>query len=156
MRRLAAAMAIGSLIACGGSNGPSAPTAAVTNADVAGSYTATITASSACAANLPAPARVLNYVANVTQHGSAVNVQLLAHVIWNNVTVNGTVSGKTINFSSFSFSENDTGGGIALVATGTSNVAADGSIAGTLNGTFGTPSGTTCNAANHQIQMVRR
>ena len=154
MTRLAIAMAIGSVMACSGGSTPTAPTPA--NANIAGSYNATITASSTCSANLPSATRMLNYVANVTQTGAAVNVQLLAHVIWNNVTVSGTVSGQTINFSSFSFSENDTGGGIALVATGTGNVAADGTIAGTLSGTYGTPSGSNCNAGNHQVQMVKR
>jgi hypothetical protein len=159
MKRLVIAMAIGSVMACGGGSGgssPTAPTPAATPANIGGSYTATITASSNCSANLPSATRVLNYVANVTQTGAAVNVQLLAHVIWSNVTVSGTVSGQTINFSSFSFSENDTGGGIALVASGTGNVAADGTITGTLNGTYGTPSGAICSAGNHQIQMVKR
>jgi hypothetical protein len=99
---------------------------------------------------------MLNYVADVTQSGATVQMQLLAHVIWNSVAVTGTVSGQTITFSSFSFSENDTGGGVALVATVTGNVAADGSITGTLSGTYGTPSGVSCNAGTHQIQMVKR
>ena len=117
---------------------------------------ATITASSTCAANLPSETPVLNYVANVTQTGAAVQVQLLAHVIRNSVTVTGTVSGQTVTFSNFSFSEITTANGVALVATGTANVAADGSITGTLSGTYQTPSGTSCNAGNHQIQMVKR
>ena len=155
---LATATAIGSLLACGGGGGGSSPTAPtpLTNANIGGSYTATITASSTCSANLPSETRVLNYVANVTQTGAAVQVQLLAHVIWNTVTVSGTVSGQTINFSSFSFSEITTGGGVAMVATGTANVAADGSISGTLSGTYQTASGTSCNTGNHQIQMVKR
>jgi hypothetical protein len=160
MKRLAIAMAIGSVMACGGGSGgssPTAPTAApAAPANVAGSYTATITASSTCAANLPAETRVLNYVADITQTGAAVQVTLLAHVIWNTVTVNGTVSGQTINFSNFSFSEITTAGGVALASTGTASVAANGSIAGTLSGTYQTPSGTSCNAGNHQIQLVKR
>ena len=155
MTWLAISTAIGSLMACGGS-GPTAPTPSATPANIAGSYNATIGASSTCSANLPVATRVLNYVANIIQTGAAVQVQLLAHVIWNSVTVTGTVSGRTITFSSFSFSENDTGGGVALVATGTGNVAADGTITGTLSGTYGTPSGSTCNAGNHQIAMVKR
>ena len=163
MKRLAIATAIVTVVACGGCSGgssPTAPTAAPTpappNANVGGSYNATITASSNCSANLPSATRELNYVANVTQTGAAVQVQLLAHVIWNSVTVTGTVAGQTITFSSFSFSENDTGGGVALVATGTGNVAADGTITGTLSGTYGTPSGANCNAGNHQFVMVKR
>ena len=139
--------------------GHNTPLQAITGrppANIAGSYNATITASSTCAANLPAETRVLNYVANVAQTGTSVQVALLAHVIWNSVTVTGTVSGQTINFSSFSFSEITTAGGVALASTGTANVAADGSITGTLSGTYQTSSGTSCNAGNHQIQMVKR
>src|SRR5688500_12779465 len=124
MKWLAIATAIGSLAACGGRSGGSSPTApapAATPANIAGSYDASIGASSTCSANLPPETRVLHYVANITQAGAAVQVQLLAHVIWNSVAVNGTVAGQTINFSSFSFSEISTGGGIALVATGTAN-----------------------------------
>ena len=158
MKWLAIATTLGSLVACGGGSGGSSTTAPTpaAPANIDGSYTATITASSTCSANLPSETRVLNYVANVTQTGAAVQVQLLAHVIWNSVTVTGTVSGQTVNFSSFSFSEITTANGIALAATGTANVAADGSIAGTLNGTYQTPSGSNCSAGNHQIQMVKR
>ena len=85
--------------------------------------------------------------------GAAVQVQLLAG--GSTVTVSGTVSGQTVNFPSFSFSGVGRGAGVALVATGgNANVAADGSIAGTLSGTYQTPSGS-CNAANHQLQMVK-
>jgi hypothetical protein len=152
---LAIAMAIGSLMACGGSS-PTAPTPPATPANIAGSYDAAIGASSTCSANLPPDTRVLHYVANIAQTGAAVQVQLLAPVVWNTVTVNGTVSGQTINFSSFSFSEISTAGGIALVATGTANVAPDGSITGTLSGTYQTPSGASCNAANHPFHLAKR
>ena len=151
MKWLASAIAIGSLMACGGGS-PTAPTPA----NIAGSYDATIGVSSTCSANLPPETRVLHYVANIAQTGAAVQVQLLAHVIWNNVTVNGTVSGQTINFSTFSFSENTTAGGVALASTGIANVAADGSITGTLSGTFQTPSGGNCNAVNHPMHMAKR
>jgi hypothetical protein len=155
---LAIATGIGSVVACGGGSGGSSPTAPTPAppANIAGSYNATIGASSTCSANLPVEMRVLHYVANIAQTAAAVQVQLLAPVIWNSVTVTGTVSGQTITFSSFSFSDNDTGGGVALVATGTGNVAADGTITGTLSGTFQTPSGSNCNAGNHQIAMVKR
>jgi hypothetical protein len=158
MKWLAIAMATGSLMACGGGSGGSSPTAptAAPPANIAGSYNATIGASSTCSANLPPETRVLHYVADIAQTGAAVQVQLLAHVIWNTVTVNGTVAGQTVNFSSFSFSEITTAGGVALVATGTASVAADGSITGTLSGTYQTPSGANCNAANHPIYLVKR
>jgi hypothetical protein len=155
-RKWLIAMAIGSVMACGGGSSPTAPTAPTTPANIAGSYNVAIGAASSCSANLPVETRVLNYVANVSQTGAAFNVQLLAHVIWNTATVTGTVSGQTLTFSTFSFSEITTGGGVALSTTGTANVAADGSISGTLNGTYQTPSGSNCNAANHQLHMVKR
>lgn len=156
MTWLAIATAIGSLVACGGGSSPTAPTPAATPANIAGPYNATLGPSSSCSANLPVETRVLHYVADIAQTGPAVQVQLLADVIWNMITINGTVSGPTINFSSFSFSEISTGGGVALVATGVANVDADGSITGTLSGTFQTPSGASCNAVNHPIHMAKR
>jgi hypothetical protein len=161
MKWLPIVVAIVSLVACGGgcgSSDASSLTAPMPRppANISGSYSATISASSTCATSLPTATRVLNYIANITQTGTAVQGHLLADVIWNSVTVIGTVSGETVNFSSFSLSENDTGGGIALVTTGTANVAADGSITGTLSGTYGTPSGQGCNAVNHRLQMVKR
>lgn len=149
-KRLAIATAIGSLIAC--SDG--SPTAPTPPANIAGSYTATITASSTCSANLPSATRVLNYIANVTQTDAAVQVQFMPHG-GSTVTVTGTVSGQTVNFPSFSFSGNTAGGAVSGVVTGTANVAPDGSITGTLSGTYQTPSGLSCNAANHQLEMVK-
>ena len=162
MKWLAIATAIGSLVACGGGSGgssPTAPTPPATNANmsesngnIGGSYNGTITASSTCPANLPPETRVLGFTATITQTGGAVQVQLSGG---STVTVSGTVSGQTVNFPSFSFSGVGRGAGVALVATGgNANVAADGSIAGTLSGTYQTPSGS-CNAANHELQMVK-
>jgi hypothetical protein len=160
MKLVTIAMVIGSLIACsGGSSGssPTAPTATVTNASIGGSYNLTITAASACSANLPSATRALAYVADVAQTGAAFNAQLLAHVIWSHSpVVSGTVSGQTVTFSSFSFSEITTGGGVGLVSTGSATVAGNGTITGTLSGTVQTASGMSCNATNHQIQMVKR
>ena len=163
MKRLAIAVAIRSLMACsegsGGGN-PTAPTPPVTNANISGSdaniggsYNGTVTASSTCSANLPSETRVLGFTATITQTGTAAQVQLLAG--GSTVTVSGTVSGQTVNFPSFSLSGVGRGAGVALVATGgNATVAADGSIAGTLSGTYQTPAGS-CNAANHQLQMVK-
>jgi hypothetical protein len=158
MKSLAIAIALGWLTACGGGSGRGNPTAPTPTApaNVAGSYNVAMGASSTCSANLPPQARVLHYVANIAQTGAAVQVELLADVIWSTVTVTGTVSGQTINFLSFSFSEITTAGGVALVAKGTANIAADGSITGTLNGTYQAASGTSCNAANHPIHLVKR
>jgi len=151
MQRLAIAMAIGSLTACGGCGSSAAPTPP---ANVAGEYNATITASATCSAKLPPEAWVLKYPATVTQTGAAVQVKLVHHQ-GSTVTINGTVSGQTINFPSFSFGDNMTGGVVALAATGKADVGTDNSIAGTLSGTYQTSSGTSCNAADHQLQLNR-
>jgi hypothetical protein len=156
MKWLAMATAIVSLTACGGGSSPAAPSAPTTPANIAGSYDLSIGAASTCSANLPVETRVLHYVANVSQTGAAFNVQLVANVIWNNAVVTGTVSGQTVTFSTFSFSDITTGGGIALVATGTANVSPDGSITGTLLGTYQTPSGASCNAVNHPFHLAKR
>lgn len=156
MKWLEIVTALACLVACDG-GGPAAPTPAPTTpANIAGSYDLSIGASSTCSANLPVDTRVLHYVANVSQTGAAFSVQLLAHVTWNNAVVTGTVSGQTLTFSTFSFSENDTGGGVALAATGTASVAGDGSITGTLSGAYQTPSGSNCTATNHQLHMGKR
>ena len=151
---LAMAAAIGSLTACGGDGGPTAPTAAPAN--IAASYAATVTASSTCSANLPNETRALDFLANITQTGTAVQVQLIAHVPGvPEVTFSGTVSGQAVSFPSFTFNQT-MGRGAALTASGNASVAANGlSIAGTLNGTYQTSSGASCNAANHQIQLVK-
>jgi hypothetical protein len=151
-KRLAIAMAIGLLTACGDS-GPTAPT---TPANVAASYATKITASSTCSANLPTETHALDFLADITQTGSAVQVKLIAHVpgVPEN-TFSGSVSGQTVTFPAFTFTQ-AMGRGAALTASGTASVAANGlSITGTLNGNYQTSSGASCNAANHQIQMVK-
>ena len=142
--------AVASLMACGGS--PSAPTPP---ANIAGSYNASVTASSTCSANLPSATQVLNYGAEVSQTGATALVQFLPHG-GSAVTATATVSGETINFPSVSFSGITPGGAVSFVATtGKANVAANGEITGTLSGTYQTASGTSCNAADHQLQMRR-
>jgi hypothetical protein len=157
MKRLAIAMATATLIACGGGSSgssPTAPTSSAPPANIAGSYGATITASAACAANVPFP--VLGFLATVTQTGTAVQVQLVAHAPGApSSTVAGTVSGQTLNFASFPLTE-AMGRGATLKASGNLTVASGGlSITGTLNGTFQTPAGSSCNAANHQLELVK-
>ena len=66
---LAIATAMGSLTACGG--GSSSPTAPTPPANIAGPYSATITAASTCSANLPFP--VLVFATTITQTGAAVD-----------------------------------------------------------------------------------
>jgi hypothetical protein len=71
------------------------------------------------------------------------------------VTFSGTVSGQTVTFPSFSFTA-PVGRGAALAASGSANVAANGlSITGTLSGTYQTAAGASCNATNHQLQLVK-
>lgn len=152
MTRLAIAMAMGPLM---GSGGCGILTTALAPANVSGEYHATITASSTCSATLPAAAGVLTYPATVTQTGTAVQVELVGHQ-GSRVTVTGTVSGQTVNFPSFWFSPNLTGGAVALAAAGKANIAADSSIAGILSGTYQTASGTGCNAPDHQLQLNKR
>ena len=152
MKRLAIAMAIGSVIGCTGcgSNGPTAPTPP---ANIAGSYNMHINASSTCSANLPSQTRALLLVATVTQIDAAVQVQLVHHQ-GGTATLSGTVSGQTVNFPSVSFGES-MGLGATLVASGSASVGANGSLTGTLSGTYQTASGSSCNAGSHQLQMVK-
>lgn len=124
MRQLAIGMAIGYLMACDGCDGGSSSTAPTPPANVAGDYTASITASATCSADAPAGARVLTYAATDTQTGASVEVKLIHHQ-GSTVTVTGMISGQTINFPSLSFSENMRGGVVAPAAKGKANIAAD-------------------------------
>jgi hypothetical protein len=150
---LAIAAAIGSLTA-GGDSGPTAPTAPPAN--IAASYGATVTAASSCSANLPADTRVLEFFATLTQTGAAVQTELIAHVPGNpSTTFSGTVSGQTVTFPNFSFTQ-AMGRGAALTASGNATIPANGLlITGTLSGTYQTSSGASCNAANHQLQLTK-
>jgi hypothetical protein len=106
---------------------------------------------------LPNETRALEFLAEITQTGAALQVKLIAHVPGvPEVTFAGTVSGQTVTFPSFSFSE-PMGRGAALSASGNANVGsgANASITGTLSGTYQTASGASCNATNHQLQMVK-
>jgi hypothetical protein len=156
MKWLAIATVIGSLTACssgsGGSSSPTAPSAPPAN--IAGQYSLTITAASTCAGNVPFP--LLGFQATVTQTGAAVQVGLLAHAPGSPTgTVAGSVAGQAVTFPSFPLTE-AMGRGATLVASGTADVATNGlKITGTLSGTFQTPAGLTCNAANHQFEMVK-
>ena len=145
---------IGTLVACAGCSGDS-PTAPTTPpANIAGPYSLTITAASTCSGNLPFP--ILGFFATITQTGTSVQAQLLAHAPGAPTgTVSGTVSGQTVNFPSFPLTE-AMGRGATLAASGNASVATGGmSITGTLNGTFQTPSGPSCNSTSHQMQLVK-
>ena len=152
IRAAVLATAIGSMIACG-----SSPVEPPPPANIAGSYTMTVTASSSCSANLPADARELQAIADITQTAAAFKVTLLGHVVLVSASVSGSVSDKLVSFSTFALNELSTGGGVVLSTTGTANVAADGSITGTLNGTYqAAASGAICTATNHQIKLVKK
>ena len=162
IRSAVLAAAIGSLVSCDGSPTPPTPTPTPTPtpANIAGSYDLTLIASSTCSQNLPPATRNLKYIANVTQTGSLNTLFIVTlsanSVVFGEVVISGGIIGQELKFGGFSFSEQTTGGGIALVATGAATVAADGSINGLLNGIYLTPSGASCNSTVHQIQMVKR
>ena len=147
---LAIATVIGSLTACG----ESSPTAPTSPANIAGPYALTITASPACAANLPFP--LLGFSATFTQNGSSVQVELAAHAPGTPTgSVSGTVSGQTVTFPSFPLSE-AMGRGATLAGSASATVATGGmKITGTLSGTFQVPSGPSCSATSHQFELVR-
>jgi hypothetical protein len=157
-RAILLATAIGSLMACGGSS-PTAPTPP-TPANIAGSYDLTLVASSTCSQNLPVETRVLKYVANITQTGTnndLVIVTLSGDVAFGEVLIAGKITGQELKITQFTFSEQTTGGGIALLATGTATIAAaNGSITGTLSGVYQTPSGGSCNSTVHQIGLIKK
>ena len=154
-KRLAIAAAIGSLTACGGGSGSSPIGPTTPPANIAGDYNANIIASSTCSANLPSDTRTLFFVATITQTGAAVQLQLVAKAAGNpSVTVSGAVSGQTVNFPSLSISQ-AMGHGVTFTASGNASVGANGSLTGTLSGTYQTPSGSTCNAPNHQLELVK-
>lgn len=143
--------AFGLLMGCG-----SGPTAPAVPANVAGSYNVSVTASTTCSANLPAEARALEFLANIAQTDAAVQVQLIAKVPGvPEVAFAGTVSGQTVNFPNFSFTE-PMGRGAALAGSGNAGVATNGlSMTGTLSGTYHASSGAACNATNHQLQFIK-
>ena len=61
----------------------------------------------------------------------------------------------SVHFPSlFSFSQT-MGNGAALVASDNASAGANGTITGTLSGTYQASSGGSCNAANHQLEMVK-
>src|SRR5689334_4055771 len=148
---VAIATIIGSLTACSSSS-PTAPS--VPPANIAGSYSLTMTAASSCAANLPFP--ILGFGATITQTGSAVQAQLSAHAPGTPTgTITGTVTGQTVTFSSFPLTE-AMGRGATLTGSGNLTVASNGlTMTGTLSGTFQTPSGLSCNSTSHQLEMVK-
>lgn len=150
----AIAGAIGALTARGGDSGPTGPTAPPAN--IGASYDATVIASSAGSANLPAETRALGFVATITQTGAAVQMQLIGKAPGlPETTVAGSVSGQTVSFPGFSFPA-PMGRGAALSASGSADVAANGlPISGNLNGTSQTSAGASCKAANHQLPLVK-
>jgi hypothetical protein len=156
----AISMAIGSFMGCGSSS-PTTPTTPTTPtpANIAGAYDLTLAASQTCSQNLPAATRTLKYVANITQTG-ALNtlfiMTLSGDVAFGDVIISGGITGQELKIAQFAFSEKTTGGGIAMIATGTAAVNADGAITGTLSGIFQTPLGATCTSSTHGIQLIKK
>lgn len=150
----AIATAIGSMMACSSPTTPPVPPDPVP-ANIAGSYDLTVTASSTCSANLPADTREFKAIADITQTAGTFKANLVGHVIFVSLAVSGSVSSQTVSFSTFSLNELSIG--VVLSTTGTATVAADGSMTGTLSGTYqAAASGVICNATNHQIKLVKR
>lgn len=160
MKRLVLATVIGSFMACGGSSPtPPTPPAPPAPANIAGSYDLTLVASSTCSENLPSATRLLKYGANINQTGTLNTLFIMTlsgDVEFGSVLIAGGIEGQTLKINQFVFSEKTTGGGIALNATGTATVAANGNITGTLAGVYQTPSGATCNSTVHQIGLVKK
>ena len=154
MKNSLAISAILFLAACSGDNSPTAPSAAPAN--LAASYDVTVTASATCSASLPTETQVLNFLAEITQTGAAAQVKLIAKVPGvPETSFSGTVSGETITFPNFSFTQT-MGRGAALSASGSASRASNGlTMTGPLNGTYQTSSGSSCNAANHQVHLVK-
>jgi hypothetical protein len=156
----AIATAIGSSMACGSSPTNPTPAPTPTPANIAGSYELTLVASSTCSENLPPETRLLKYVADITQTGTLNNLMIMTlsaeGVAFGEVIISGAITGQEIKITQFVFSEKTTGGGIAMLATGTAIVAPNGSITGTLSGIYQTPSGASCNSTVHQIGLVKK
>jgi hypothetical protein len=158
----AIAMAAAASVACGSSS-PTTPTTPTTTtptpANIAGSYDLTLAVSQTCAQNLPPAARMFKYIATITQTGTLNNLIIMTlsgDVAFGEVVISGVVSDKEFKITQFAYSEKTTGGGIALIATGSAAIAADGSMTGTLSGIFQTPAAATCNSTVHGIQLVKR
>ncbi len=154
-------VAIGSLMACGDSTPTTpVPTPTPAPANIAGTYDLTLIASSTCSENLPPATRLLKYVANVTQTGTLNTLVIITlsadGVAFGEVVITGAISGQELKITQFAFSEKTTGGGIALIATGTAIIAPNGSITGTLTGIYQTPSGASCTSSVHQIGLVKK
>jgi hypothetical protein len=157
----ALAAAIGASMACGSSSNYTAPTtpAAPAPANIAGAYDLTLAVSQTCSQNLPPATRTLKYVANIIQTGTLNTLfimNLSGDVSFGDVIISGGITENVLKIAQFSFSEKTTGGGIAMIGTGTAVVAADGSITGTLSGIFQTPSAAACNSTAHGIQLTKR
>lgn len=162
------------VIGCGGdSKTPSTPTAPTssTPANIAGTYTLVLEASTACpgGSNFPSRVRQRVYTATVTQSGTQLAVNLTRAPdtgpemslgdVSSNLT-SGVVSGNSISFT-FAFTENITGAGFAnseiITVYGVSGEVPVATLAGQWNGYIAyIATNTTCNAANHGFSFRRR
>lgn len=175
MRRLAFLPVVIAL-GCGGNSlaptSPAAPTTPSQPANLAGTYTLVLEASTACPGGSSFPSRVRQrvYTATITQTGTQLAVNLtrgpgtgpeisLGDFPAGN-TSSGTVSGNSVSFV-FAFGENITGAGFTnseiITVYGVSGEVPVATLAGQWNGYIAyIATNTTCNAANHSFSFRRR
>jgi len=158
-----AAAGVLALPACGGGGSSTTPTPVPTpipDANVAGNYTLTLTASTVCT-NLADEAKATTYEASITQAGTAVAVNVVGNV--GNVisTTLGTVSGNTVSLT-VSISEVRATRNFyayAMAGTGSGSVAGA-NIAGTVNGIVEFAgrnfAAVTCNATDHKFTFTKK
>jgi hypothetical protein len=133
---------------------PTPPPAAPAN--IAGTYNLVLTASSSCAASLPAAGRVVRYVATVTQSGSQFQASLTGST-FSTALFQGTVAGQTVTLSVVGIGDLNIGTiGLVITGRGTATVGTGGTISGTFDGSFNNLAGNSCNAFDHQFQLMRR
>jgi hypothetical protein len=155
--------AVAALAACSGGASATAPTSTPTpvpDANVAGDYVLTLTASQVCT-TLADEARVTTYAAAITQTGTTIAVNVTGTVGNVTNTTTGSVRGDTVslavNISEIRASRKFYG--FALAGAGTGSIAGN-EIRGTVDGVLqfaGSGFDTwTCNATDHKFAFVRR
>src|SRR3954452_15715015 len=105
MKRLAIAMALGSLMACGGGT-PTPPTTPTppAPANIAGSYGLFLNASPTRSQNLEEATRNLKYIADITQTGTfnpLFIMTLSGDVVFGDVVIRGCIFGQEVNPAAF-------------------------------------------------------
>jgi len=163
-RMILVAIAAGvlALPACGGGGSSTNPTPVPTptpDANLAGNYTLTLTASSVCT-TLAQDAKVTTYSASITQTGTSVAVNVVGNVGNVTNTTVGTVSGNNVSLTvSISELRVQSFYGYAMAGTGSGTVAG-GNISGTVNGIVEFAgrdfAAVTCNATDHKFAFTKK